>query len=228
MKNSRVALVIEDEVHIASLLKTNLSLDGFEVIVVDTGKKALDTIGSRHIDIILLDVMLPDCNGVDLCRKIKHSRSEIPIIILSALGQVSDRIKGLKSGADDYLPKPFDLEELQLRIEKLISRGNKITVNDIVQIGNAEVDFKNLMIKTKNSSYSLTSKESLLLKFMFENANKVLSRELILNNVWGFEHFPNTRTIDNFIAHLRKFIETDPNSPRFITTVRGVGYKLNL
>ncbi len=228
MDNGITVLIVEDEQHIADLLETNLSLDGYNSIICNNGKDALEVVHSQHIDIILMDVMLPDSTGIELCRKIKHTRSDIPILILSALGQSSDRIKGLKAGADDYLPKPFDLEELSLRMTNLLdrSKGNG-SHKDVFKLGAALVDFNKYTLTKGNDIYHLTSKEVLLLKFMTEHAGVVLSRQLILDEVWGFEHYPNTRTIDNFIATFRKYIEERPGEPHIITSVRGVGYILN-
>ena len=228
MSNLLVALIIEDERHIADLLEANLSLDGYETIVCDNGKDALNIVGARHVDIILLDVMLPDTKGTDVCRKIKHTRDDIPILMLSALGQSADRIRGLKSGADDYLPKPFDLEELSLRMSNLLERfGKQSPLSGTLKIGLAEIDIDNFTLSRGQQLYQLTSKEALLLKFMIERQGDVVSRQQILDEVWGYEHYPSTRTIDNFIATFRKYIELEPKHPEFIITVRGIGYKLN-
>lgn len=224
----KVVLIVEDEAHIASLLEANLSIDGFESVVSKTGKAALEIAMNRHIDIILLDVMLPDSSGIDICRKIKHQRPEIPILMLSALGQSSDRIKGLKAGADDYLPKPFDLEELRLRMSKLINRNQSFRPSTtLMKVGIAQVDLTKFTVSSKDSLTSLSSKETEFLKYMIERRGEVLSRQNILDEVWGYEQYPNTRTIDNFIANFRKLFEKDPGNPKCITTVRGIGYMLN-
>ena len=225
---SKTILVVEDEVSIANLLQTNLGLEGYETVLCMNGGDALQEIEQRSIDLILLDVMLPDGNGIDICRKIKHTHPDIPVIMLSALGQSADRIKGLRSGADDYLPKPFDLEELLLRMRKLLDRSQKSTIDQKVVIGHAEIDFSSYTITRNDEVLQLTSKEALLLKYMIEKKGQVLSRQNILDEVWGFEQYPHTRTIDNFIATLRKYLEADPNSPKLISTVRGTGYKMNL
>lgn len=227
MSDSLVALIVEDEAHIADLLDANLTIDGYQTIICSSGKDALDIVSSRHIDIILLDVMLPDIKGTDVCRSIKHARVDIPILMLSALGQSADRIKGLKSGADDYLPKPFDLEELSLRMGNLLERfGKQSPLTGIMDIGKAKVDIDNFTISRNQKTHKLTSKEALLLKFMIERRGDVISRQQILDEVWGYEHFPSTRTIDNFIANFRKYMEVDPKNPEVIITVRGIGYKM--
>ncbi len=227
-KNGLTAMIVEDEEHIADLLETNLTIDGYQTIVCDLGEKAVETVKFQHVDIVLLDVMLPDSSGIDICRSIKHIRQDIPILMLSALGQSSDRIKGLKSGADDYLPKPFELEELTLRMNNLIDRfGIDKTIKNEIELGSAVINFDQYTINRDTAHHKLTSKEALLLKFIVEHRGEVISRQLILDEVWGFERFPNSRTIDNFIATFRKFIEENPGEPQIITTVRGVGYRIS-
>ena len=225
MDHDLTILIVDDEKHIADLLVTNLTLDGYQTLWTAFGEQALKLIRARRVDLILLDVMLPDCVGVDLCRRIKQIRQDIPILMMSALGQSKDRIAGLKSGADDYLPKPFDLEELMLRISNLIKRRpSKEVVKDIVAMGKATVNFQLLEIDGIQGKSTLSKKEALLLKYMYENPNVALSRSSILDKVWGYEEYPNTRTIDNFISNIRKHIELDANHPQYIITVRGVGY----
>lgn len=230
MRDKKSILVVEDEIHIADLLEMNMQLEGYHTIVTDSAKECISLIQKRKFDLIILDVMLPDGNGVDVCRKIKNISPHIPILILSALGQSSDRINGLKSGADDYLAKPFNLEELLIRISKLINRyGDMINPSerrDSISIGDAIIDLHKLCILRDKKEYQLTQKEAELLKYMIEKKNTLLSRNLILEEVWGYEQYPNTRTIDNFISNLRKYLEPDPDQAKFIRTVRGKGYML--
>jgi len=227
MKSAKFILVIEDEEHIATLLETNLQLEGYTPIIAEDGASALHIVDDRRIDLIIMDVMLPDTTGIDLCRKIKHDRPDTPILMLSALGQSKDKIKGLKSGADDYLAKPFDLQELFLRMENLLLRFAP-SAEEIgkITIGKAQIDFSIFSISANGSTHTMTSKESQLLKYMIERSNEVVSRKDILEHVWGYEIYPHTRTIDNFVATYRKWIEKDPSSPVIIKTVRGVGYML--
>ncbi len=228
MPKQLIALIVEDEQHIADLLDTNLTIDGYSTIVCGLGQSALDVVKSQHVDIVLLDIMLPDSSGIDICRNIKHERQDIPILMLSALGQSSDRIKGLKSGADDYLPKPFDLEELSLRMNNLLERYNlKEAIESEVSIGAAVVNFEHYTLRRGEDTHKLTSKEALLLKYMIERRGEVISRQNMLDDVWGYEHYPNTRTIDNFVATFRKYIEVEIGDPEIITTVRGVGYRIS-
>jgi two-component system alkaline phosphatase synthesis response regulator PhoP len=230
MHNKKAILVVEDEIHIAELLEMNMQLEGYRTFVTDSAVECISIIQKRKIDLVILDVMLPDGNGIDVCRKIKNLRSEIPVLILSALGQSSDRIKGLKSGADDYLAKPFNLEELLIRISKLINRYSDATNysdrRDVISIGEAQVNLNKSCITRDGKEYHLTLKEAELLKYMIEKKNTLLSRQLILEEVWGYEQYPNTRTIDNFISNLRKYLEPDLNQAIYIRTVRGKGYML--
>lgn len=232
MPNSHTILIVEDEPHIADLLELNLKIEGFNIIITDLGLESLDILKSRRVDLMVLDVMLPDSNGIDICRKVKTIRNDLPILMLSALGQSNDRIKGLKSGADDYLPKPFNLEELLLKIHKLLKlydRQKDELNKGIIQLGKANIDLEAMNITSADDSqqqYQLSIKETELLKYMLENKNKALSRQNILEHIWGFEHYPNTRTIDNYILNFRKSIELDPNNPQIIKTIRGIGYIL--
>ncbi|MFT4565421.1 MAG: two-component system alkaline phosphatase synthesis response regulator PhoP [Saprospiraceae bacterium] len=228
MSKSKSVLVVDDEEHIAVLLETNLELEGYTPFVAYNGKSALSIIEERHIDLVLLDVMLPDTSGLDLCRQIKRGRQHLPILMLSALGQSSDRINGLKSGADDYLGKPFNLTELFLRMENLLVRFQEDGSSGIqkIQLGEATVDFTNSTIIRNNETSILTPKEADLLRFLIDHPNKAIHRKDILDKVWGYEVYPTTRTIDNFIAKFRKWIELNPNDPKVIKTIRGVGYML--
>lgn len=228
MSKPKIILVVDDEEHIATLLETNLLMEGYIVILAPNGSAALQTIGNQHIDLVLLDVMLPDISGIELCRKIKKGRQQLPILMLSALGQSSDRIKGLKSGADDYLGKPFNLTELLLRMENLLMRFSPQgqPTSQHLTLGKALIDLDNSTVVTPSETFILTAKEEAFLRYMLEQPNKVLHRKEILDKVWGYDVYPTTRTIDNFIAKFRKWIENNPNDPKIIKTIRGVGYML--
>ncbi len=215
--------------HIASLIETNLQLEGFKTTICPTSHEAIEFVMNQRVDIILLDVMLPDGSGIDLCRRIKMHRSNLPILILSALGQSSDRIKGLKAGADDYLPKPFELEELLLRVYNLTGRYKRDGQEgaQIVTLGAALINFDDLTITRDDDVHRLTSNGALLLKYIVEHRGEVISRQSIMDEVWGYDRYPNSRTIDNFITTFRKYIEETPSEPNIITTVRGLGYRIN-
>ena len=184
----------------------------------------------EYFDLILLDVMLPELDGFDVCQTIRLKNVETPILMLSARSGSADRVAGLKRGADDYLTKPFNLEELLLRVEKLIEKNRKLldktSVGEQFNFGKNQIDFKaQTATNAKGELISLSKKEIMLLKLMIEYRNEVVSREKILQSVWGYQVFPTTRTIDNFILNFRKYFEEDPREPQHFHSVRGVGYK---
>jgi two-component system, OmpR family, alkaline phosphatase synthesis response regulator PhoP len=220
--------VVEDEVSILEMVRLNLELEGYQVQTYSDGKIALDAIQADHFfDLLILDIMLPSLNGLDICKEVRKN-SKVPILILSAKGTTTDRIHGLKLGANDYLPKPFDLEELLLRVQNLI--GTKIEAEpaiDTIEIGNKQIDFSTFLVidKQNNESTSLSKKEIELLKLFIEKEGKVVSRDEILDRVWGKDAFPTSRTIDNFILNFRKLFEKDPKNPQHFLSIRGVGYR---
>lgn len=218
---SKIALV-EDEKSLSEMIKMNLELDGFIVDVYDDGQKAFDNISKlNNADLVILDVMLPKISGLDLCKEIRKS-SKVPVLFLSAKGTSSDRIAGLKIGANDYLAKPFDLEELLLRIQNLIPTS---TIDTLV-IGELKVNFNTFeILNSKEEVISILSKKEIeLLKLFLEKEGQVVSRDEILDKIWP-DQFPTSRTIDNYILSFRKLFEEDPKTPLFFHSIRGVGYK---
>jgi len=223
-------LLVEDEENLLEALKLNLELEGYEVTCANNGALALKKVEEEYYDLILLDVMLPEIDGFDVCETIRLNNIDTPILMLSARSGSADRVAGLKRGADDYLTKPFNLEELLLRVDKLIEKNRKLqektTLGDHYAFGGNSIDFKaQTATNAKGELISLSKKEIMLLKLMIEYRNEVVSREKILQAVWGYQVFPTTRTIDNFILNFRKYFETDPREPRHFHSVRGVGYK---
>jgi two-component system alkaline phosphatase synthesis response regulator PhoP len=223
-------LLVEDEENLLEALKLNLELEGYEVTCANNGALALKKVEEEYYDLILLDVMLPEVDGFDVCENIRLNNIDTPILMLSARSGSADRVAGLKRGADDYLTKPFNLEELLLRVDKLIDKNRRLqektTLGDVYTFGGNSIDFKaQTATNTKGELISLSKKEIMLLKLMIEYRNEVVSREKILQAVWGYQVFPTTRTIDNFILNFRKYFETDPREPRHFHSVRGVGYK---
>ena len=223
-------LLVEDEENLHEALKLNLELEGYEVTSAYNGAAALKAVNGEYFDLIIMDVMLPEVDGITVTETIRLQNLEIPILILSARNSSSDRVLGLKKGADDYLTKPFNLQELLLRVRKLIEKNKRLqdrsTVGDTYTFGNNTVDFKAQEAVTKDGSrVQLSRKETMLLKLLIENKNEVVPREKILQSVWGYNVYPTTRTIDNFILNFRKYFEDDSRSPRFFHSVRGVGYK---
>ena len=218
--------LIEDEENIVELVRLNLELEGFKVRSIQNGMKAKEMINEviQH-DLIILDVMLPEYSGFDLCKDIR-AISDTPILFLSAKGIATDRIHGLKLGANDYLAKPFDLEELILRIRNLVSSKTDQKIKSI-QIGEVKVNFSSYEAHNNNGEiiHVFSKREIELLELFNENEGKVVSRDLILDKLWGKDHFPTSRTIDNYILTFRKIFENDPKNPIFFHSVRGVGYR---
>ncbi len=223
-------LLVEDEENLHEALKLNLELEGYQVVSAMDGMQALKALQNQYFDLMILDIMLPEMDGIEVLESIRLQNNELPVLILSAKNSSADRILGLKKGADDYLNKPFNLEELLLRVQKLIEKNKKLldkeTVGDIYQFGKNSVDFKAQEAINKNGEHiQLSKKEAMLLKLLFENKNEVVPREKILQTVWGYNVYPTTRTIDNFILSFRKYFEDDSRNPRYFHSVRGVGYK---
>ena len=230
MSNKPSILLVEDEENLHEALKLNLELEGYEITSAFTGSEALQKVQSEYFDLIILDVMLPDVDGISITETIRVQNNQVPILILSAKNTSSDRVLGLKKGADDYLTKPFNLEELLLRVQKLIEKNKKMqdkdSVGDTYQFGGHTIDFNAQEAVTKEGErIQLSKKEAMLLKLLFENKNDVVPREKILQTVWGYNVYPTTRTIDNFILNFRKYFEHDSRNPRYFHSVRGVGYK---
>jgi Response regulators consisting of a CheY-like receiver domain and a winged-helix DNA-binding domain len=223
-------LLVEDEENLQEALKLNLELEGYDVTGVNDGVEALNTIQNEYFDLIIMDVMLPELDGISVCESIRLQNNEIPILILSAKNSSADRVLGLKKGADDYLTKPFNLEELLLRVNKLINKSKRISdkqlVTDEYVFGKNRVNFKALQSTDSHGKViALTKKEAMLLKLLIENKNEVVTREKILQAVWGYNVYPTTRTIDNFILSFRKYFEEDSRNPKYFHSVRGIGYK---
>jgi len=220
-------LLVEDEESLNKIIRLNLELEGYEVVSVMDGKKALKTIESQYFDILVLDVMLPEIDGFQICQKVRLQNNDIGIIIISAKDTSQDRITGLKLGADDYLNKPFDLEELLLRIKKLILRKQDSIKSLTAQytFGKNSINFETYQATGIAGDFIMTKKEVLLLKLFSERPNQVVSRNQILQTVWGYDVYPSTRTIDNFILQFRKYFEEDPKKPVYFHSIRSVGYK---
>ena len=220
-------LLAEDEENIRDIVKLNLELENYEVVETDNGKDAVSLFREQHFDLIILDVMMPEMNGFEVCEQIRLTNTEVPVIFLTAKDTSQDRINGLKKGADDYLTKPFTLEELLLRIQNLLKRSNRQAHDDseLFSFGNNKVNFATFEAIGNQGAFNLTKKEAMLLKLLVERKNEVVSRNQILQFVWGYDVFPTTRTIDNFILSFRKYFEQDPTNPRYFLSIRGVGYK---
>ena len=219
-------LLVEDEEHLHSAIKLNLELEGYHVISVYNGKNALHKFNESRFDLIILDVMLPEFNGFDICQSIRLENQKVPIMFLTAKSSNEDKLKGLKM-ADDYLTKPFNLNELLLRVKNLIKRNIDPEITQtIYSIGNVVVDFNSFELKSKTGNQiELTQKQIKLLKLFVEKPNEVISRQEILEKIWGFDVYPSSRTIDNFILTFRKIFEKDLPPSTYFKSIRGVGYK---
>jgi two-component system alkaline phosphatase synthesis response regulator PhoP len=222
-------LLVEDEVHLHDTLKLNLGIEGYEVTSAYDGPEALKQIENAAFDLIILDIMLPAIDGFSITEMVRLKNNQTPILILSAKNTTANKVQGLKIGADDYMTKPFNLEELLLRVSKLIQKTNKtiqIATNDIYEFSGNTFNFNSLEATgLEGAKIMLTKKEAMLLKLLIDNKNKVVSREHILQSVWGYNVFPSTRTIDNFILNFRKYFEKDARHPVHFISIRGVGYK---
>ena len=220
-------LLLEDEENIRDVVKLNLELEGYEVVEAGDGKTAVKYFNGQHFDLLILDVMTPLMNGFEVCEQVRLANADVPIIFLTAKNTSADRIAGLKKGADDYLTKPFELEELLLRVQNLLKRTNKHAAeeSEIFRFGSNEINFALFQATGTAGKFNLTKKEAALLKLLIERKNEVVSRNQILQYVWGYDVFPSTRTIDNFILSFRKHFEDEPGIPKYFLSMRGVGYK---
>ncbi len=223
-------LIAEDEESMRETLKLNLELEGYEVTTVENGPSVIRAVKNEYFDLIVLDIMMPDMDGITVCETIRMQHNDVPIMFLSARNSSADRVEGLRKGGDDYLTKPFNLEELLLRVDKLVTKNKKIrepqTISDTYEFDGCVIDFSAHECVDKNGQrQELSKKEAALLRLLTEHEGEVVSREQILQIVWGYNVYPTTRTIDNFILNFRKFFEKDSRNPRHFHSIRGIGYK---
>jgi two-component system alkaline phosphatase synthesis response regulator PhoP len=219
-------LVVEDEQSLRQMIAFNLEAEGYEVVALGDGKKALDLMpGINRFALVVLDVMMPFVSGLDVCVEIRKN-SQVPILFLSAKGTSADRIAGLKLGANDYLPKPFDLEELLLRVSVLAGKSESMDEAQDLKIGDFEVNFRTYQVMLNGIELAqLTKREVALLQLFARHAHEVVARDKILDEIWGVDQCPTTRTIDNYILNFRKIFEKDAKNPLLFHSIRGVGYK---
>jgi two-component system, OmpR family, alkaline phosphatase synthesis response regulator PhoP len=228
-------LVVEDEAHLAIGIKYNLEAEGHDVSTVGDGPSALKIVQEdpRGVDLVILDLMLPGMSGYAVCEALREKGNHVPILILSARTLVEDRIRGYDVGADQYLQKPFDLEELLSMVRNLLSRRSRtppLSTKDVgpdyeFDGGRVKVNFDTFEVIVAGQSLRLTSTEMKLLRYFVENEGKVVTRSELLEQVWGLTHTPTTRTVDNFIVNLRKYFEQNPAKPKHFLSVRGTGYR---
>ncbi len=222
-------LIVDDEEHLADALAHNLQFEGFATTVAYDGEEGLRLARTIQFDLVILDIMMPRLDGLEVCKRLRATGSTVPILFLTAKSADADRLLGLKVGADDYVAKPFLLEELILRIHGIFSRQDWYRAapdeQEVFRFGDNEVNFQTFEATTEDRTVRLTEKECMLMKLLVERRNQVVSREEILERVWGYRFSTSSRTIDNFIVRLRRYFESDPKDPQFIHSVRGVGYR---
>jgi two-component system alkaline phosphatase synthesis response regulator PhoP len=225
----RHILIVEDEQHLAEALAHNLQFEGYATTVAYDGEEGLRLAQTIQFDLVILDIMMPKLDGLEVCRRLRATGSRVPVLFLTARSSDADRLLGLKVGADDYVAKPFLLEELILRIQGIFRRQDWYRTppeqQEMYRFGDSQVNFLSFEAQAKGRSISLTEKECMLLKLLVERKNQVVSREEILERVWGYRFSTSSRTIDNFIVRLRRYFEPNPKEPAFIHSVRGVGYR---
>jgi two-component system alkaline phosphatase synthesis response regulator PhoP len=224
-------LVVDDEYNIVELVKYNLKSNGYEVKEAYDGKEAIEMALSEKFDLIILDLMLPKIDGIEVCKTIKENNPNIKVIMLTAKSSESDKVLGLNIGADDYITKPFSIKELLARVNAVLRRSNENTKTldrGIISIGNLEINLERHEVWKDGELVDLTLKEFELLRILAENKGKVLSRNTLLDMVWGYDFYGETRTVDVHVRNLRKKIEEDDRNPQYIETVRGVGYRIGM
>jgi two-component system alkaline phosphatase synthesis response regulator PhoP len=219
-------LIVEDEPNMVSGLRDNFEFEGYQVITAPDGVAGLERALSESADLVILDVMMPRMSGLDVCKQLKAKRPGLPIIMLTARGQEVDKVVGLELGADDYVTKPFSIRELLARVKAVLRRAQGLPKNSVeFAFGEVEVNLKSCQVSRKGKSLEFSSKEFDLLKFFLNHPGETLSRDRLLEEVWGYDKFPTTRTVDAHIVRLRQKVEPKPDEPRFILTVHGTGYK---
>ena len=219
-------LIVEDEPNMVAGLRDNFEFEGYEVLTAADGIAGLECALQQSPDIILLDVMMPRMSGLEVCKQLKAKRPAIPIIMLTARGQEVDKVVGLELGADDYVTKPFSIRELLARVKAVLRRARSIPDQKArYNFGDVELDLHSCQVSRQGKLLDFSSKEFELLKYFLLHPGQTLSRDQLLEEVWGYEHFPTTRTVDAHIVRLRQKVEPKPEEPRFILTVHGTGYK---
>jgi DNA-binding response OmpR family regulator len=223
--NLGTILIIEDDPRMQRTLERTFTQEHYSTIIAGDGQTGLELFRSEHPLAVVLDLILPNISGRELCRTFKQLSTDTPIIVLSAISEVADKVLLLELGADDYVTKPFSPRELTARVQAAIRRQHKPAVQSTYRFGDCEVDFRKMTVWRNGSAVVLTAHEFKLLKFFTENAERVLTRDVLLNEVWGYNFYPTTRTVDNQILKLRQKLEPDPTNPRHLLTIYGAGYK---
>jgi two-component system alkaline phosphatase synthesis response regulator PhoP len=221
-------LVVDDEAHLAAGIRENLEAEGYRADVAHDGLAGLERLRAEDFDLVVLDVMMPNMDGLELCAQLRREGLQTPVLFLTVKGEAADRVRGFEAGGDDYLAKPFHLQELLLRVAAILRRSSWYQSGAVptLAFGGNRVDFKTYEARAwDGSQHSLTHKEAMILRMLADRPGQIVTREEVLDRVWGYEVFPSTRTIDNFIVRLRKRFERNAELPAHFHTVRGVGYR---
>lgn len=226
VRNPAKILVVEDEPNMVAGLRDNFEFEGYEVITASDGIEGLDRALAESPDLVVLDVMMPRMSGLEVCRQLRAKRASIPIIMLTARGQEVDKVVGLEIGADDYVTKPFSIRELLARVRAILRRTAAIPKNlDQHSFGDVEVDLHRRRVLRSGKLLDISSKEFELLKYFIYHSGETLSRDRLLEDVWGYDNYPSTRTVDTHLVRLRQKLEPDPEQPQYFITVHGTGYQ---
>jgi DNA-binding response OmpR family regulator len=220
-----VIAIVDDDVNVRTSLSLNLELEGYKVVECEDGEKAFEGITKEKPDIILLDLMMPKKGGLEVCRELRKAGIATPVIMLTARDTISDKVLGLDMGADDYVPKPFEMPELIARVKAQLRRTQNLFNVDVFQFSDIVIDFKAYKAERKSVPLELSAREYRLLRYLITKKGTVVTRDELLDEVWGYNSYPTTRTVDNHIARLRQKIEDNVEIPKHILTVHGVGYK---
>jgi two-component system alkaline phosphatase synthesis response regulator PhoP len=228
----KTILLVEDDNNLADGLIMNLEAEGYQLVHVDDGRRAIETFIDGNIDLILLDIMLPGMDGLSICRKLREQGETVPILFLTARDQTDEKIEGLIAGGDDYITKPFDLKELMARIQGIFRRSawleqSELEVGDEYTFDGRRINFRTFEAEGPGGKFDLTRRECMVAKYLIERPGQVVSRDQLLDAVWGYRAFPTNRTIDNFVLKLRKIFEDDQKNPIYFDTIRGVGYRFD-
>jgi two-component system alkaline phosphatase synthesis response regulator PhoP len=222
-------LLIEDDPNIADGLVMNLDAEGYEVLHVDDGSLVMEQFNRGNFDLVLMDIMLPGVDGLTLCKMIRRTGSTVPILFVTARDRDDEKVEGLIAGGDDYIVKPFNMAELLARIQGIFRRlawlGSEEQLGDVYEFDGRRIDFRSFAAEGPGGKFDLSRRECMVFKYLVERRGEVVSRDQLLDGVWGYHAFPTNRTIDNFILKLRKIFEDDPKKPKYLETIRGVGYR---
>jgi len=224
-------LIVEDEAHLAEGLKINLELEGYEPIIAESAEAGLQFWERGGVDLILLDIMLPGMDGFEMCRRIRSAGDRVPVLFLTAKGSEDDRVRGLEEGGDDYITKPFVLRELLARIKGIFRREDWMhekPARAVLEWPGVRIDLDAREAETSGGRHRLKEKEAMILRLLAERDGEAVDRDTIIDRIWGYDAYPSTRTVDNFILALRKMLESDPSRPEHILTAHGKGYRLKL